>query len=707
MARYLCSAILFLCALGANAQVRLSDSVEGSARSKVFRVDVNLVQVDVVVTDSKGRPVTDLTAEDFIVYQDGKPQAVTSFSMVRIDGAEPPAAATQPTKKSEWTVTPAAPMQTVDLRRQEVRRTIALVVDDLGLSFEGCARTREALRKWVDTKMQPGDLVAIILTGSGMGSLQQFTTDKRMLHAAIDRIWFNLSGRVGAASFATISSGESVMSQTAVDDRNMMLTEGTVGAIQYVLSGLREVPGRKSLILFSEDMRVFIGDGRDIFMQSPLQRLIDEANRATVVIHAIDPRGVVYTGPTAEDDLSGMSGEEIGALGSQRTQSLLSSQDGMVQLTQLTGGLFEHSRNDIDSALTEVVNDGEVYYLVGYQPDEATAARMQSGFRRFHSIRVQVKRKGLRVRSRSGFFGTTDVTEEPLTLREQMRNALYSPFASGDLPVRLTTLFSQYDKKNVRINALLHFDADRLDFSEEDGWQKAVVDIVATTFDSKGEQVDLAARTWTILAKGETYERMRKNGIIVLVYIPVKKPGAYQTRVVVGDTVTGLMGTATQFIEVPDVGKGNLALSGIALASERKPLETITGSQEGVVKDREVNGTPAVRLFKSGDTIMWAYQILNAKSGKGQKSQLQTYVRLFHNGKDIYTADRKDMTLEIEEKSNRMIGTGKMQLVKILPGDYALQVVVADMLAKEKYRVAAQSIHFTVQDAGRSLSEIR
>ena len=91
MVRYLCSIVILLFVLESNAQVRTPVVTGSSETSKVFRVEVNLVQVDAVVTDKKGRPVTDLTADDFIVYQDGKRQEITSFSMVRMDVDQKPA----------------------------------------------------------------------------------------------------------------------------------------------------------------------------------------------------------------------------------------------------------------------------------------------------------------------------------------------------------------------------------------------------------------------------------------------------------------------------------------------------------------------------------------------------------------------------------------------------------------------------------------
>jgi hypothetical protein len=315
-----------------------------------------------------------------------------------------------------------------------------------------------------------------------------------------------------------------------------------------------------------------------------------------------------------------------------------------------------------------------------------------------------VKRPGLRVRSRSGFFGTTDYEDEPLTRRERMRDALYSPFESGTLPLRLTTMFSQAKDDEVYINALMHFETNQFAFDEEkDGWKKAVVDIVATTFDAKGEQVDLEARTWEVKARGETFEEMQKRGVVFLMRIPVKKSGAYQMRVAVSDTKSGLLGTATQFIEVPNLGKGHLALSGIALASEKRQLDAVE-EQEGLIAGRDVNGTAAVRVFQPGDAIVWAYQILNAKSGSDGNLWLQTYVRLFSEGEEIYSAAPVEMKPDVAEGSERLIGTGRMELRKIEPGEYSLQVIVMDMLAKEKNRVAVQFVNFEVQDSKLTLN---
>ena len=224
----------------------------------MIRLDVNLVQVDAVVTDSKNKHVGTLKAEDFVILQDGKPQKITNFSYIAINK---PVAAAAPVARCrrmpEWT--PAPPHRRRS-RRMRSGCTFALVVDDLGLSFTSIAQVHDALRKFVDQQMQPGDLVAIIRTRAGLGVLQQFTSDKNLLHAAIDRVKFAF-GRVGVDSFAPVDSSSDP--RTIIGDttpplvtlnidadleslRTEMFTVGSLGAIQYVIDGSARYAGTKS-----------------------------------------------------------------------------------------------------------------------------------------------------------------------------------------------------------------------------------------------------------------------------------------------------------------------------------------------------------------------------------------------------------------------------------------------------------------------------
>jgi VWFA-related protein len=681
----------------------LACAAQTSSQDGVIRINVNLVQVDAVVTDGKGNPVTNLTAEDFEVFQDGKPQAITNFAYINVKNRAasfaPPATTAQP-KNGPPAPPPPPP---IALRTDQIRRTIAIVIDDLGLSFDSMVHVREAAKKWVNTEMQPGDMVAVIRTSAGMGALQQFTSDKRLLNAAIDRAQYHY-GRVGVSSFGPITAAGPVDTSTFDEEVRQSFLLGSFGAIQYVVQGLREMPGRKSVILFSESMEVNSQQGTNLVrnmnqltIEDRLRRLADAANRSSVVISAVDPRGVVYTGPTAEDNLNSLTPQQIAQASTQRSQQFIASQDGMVMLAQKTGGLFLQNTNDIPGALRRVIDDGDGYYLLAYQPEQSTFDD-KAGLK-FHFVRVSVKRPGLHVRSRSGFYGTPDKQQAPppQTKQEQLVKALVSPFSTGNLHVRLTTLFTDAEKQGAYINVLLHIDANDLTFNHEaDGSRSDLVDVAAVTFDADGRQVDGVDRTYRFHVPQAGYESILKTGLVYAAKVPVKKAGPYQMRVVLRDDSTQQIGSATQFIDVPDVGKDRLFLSGIMLAADQ-PQSQPGGVTEGAVASDDPDGTAAVRIFKPGAAIVYAYQILNAHAGSDKKPQLEGQVRLFRDGQQVYASMTSPVGTEKQLNPKHLVVTGRMQLGKIPPGDYVLQIVISDKLRKEKDRIAAQSMDFQVR----------
>jgi VWFA-related protein len=684
--------VLLLAIFAATAQT--PNAPQQEPPETVIRINVNLVQVDAVVTDSKDRPVKDLRAEDFEILQDGKPQTITNFSYISL--GPPAAAAPRPTPAKG-----APPVPPARLKPGEVKRTIALVVDDLGIAADNIVYLRWALKKFVDQQMQPGDLVAIIRTGAGIGALQQFTSDKRMLYAAIDRVKYNALGRVGLSSFEPLGAASSPLIDT---ERNQAFTVGTIGAVKYVMEGLREVPGRKALVLFSENLKLFRDDSSDRVL-SVLHQLTDAANRASVVIYTVDPRGLQVHGLTAADDVStalrnGMTEMDIANISSTRSADEFDSREGLVMLAHETGGRFFANTNDLSGAIRSVMQDTEGYYLIGYHPSAETFDA-KSGQPKFHKVAVKVKRPGLRLRSRSGFIGTSDhaAPAVPRGREAQISRALTSPFAAGSIHVRMTPLFSQGPKGSF-LNTLLYIEGKDLKFTDEpDGWHKAVIDLVAITFGDNGQPIDSSDRTYTLRARNESYEQTVKGGVLYAVSHPVRKPGAYQMRVVVRDTTTEEVGSASQFIEVPDVGKGRLTMSSVIIREQANLQQRPAEQAEGQIAAPNFLGTPAVRIFKQGQSLLYGYEVLNAKIDSGTKlPRLEVQSRLFRDGKPVYEGKVMPLKAEILPDGKRMVAGGSLKLgATIAPGDYVLQVTVTDNLAKEKYRMASQWIDFEIQ----------
>ena len=672
----------------------------------VIRINVNLVQLDAVVHDDKDRPVTDLTKDDFEILQDNKPQQITNFAYVSLP-PEPGGAPTIRTSGSNKNVPPPPAMK---LRPDQVRRTVALVVDDLGLSFTSTAYVRNALKNFIDKDMQPGDLVAIIRTGAGMGALQQFTSDKRLLHAALDKVKFNPMGRIGANG--RVSSFN--------EETNQAYSVGTLGAIRYVVDGLQDLPGRKSLILFSENLQLFYPrEGVDPRTMDAVRKLVDAANRSSVVINSVDPRGLETYQIPASADTGHMSPRQLANYPMRQANRVFRSQDGMVMLADDTGGLFLQNNNDLNAQVRKALVDTQGYYLIGYHPAASTFDE-KTGQPKFHNVRIRMKRAGLHVRTRTGFYGTPDRQKQgiPHTRQAELAHALNSPFNSGQIHVRLTTLFSNALAGGNYLNSMLYIDAKDLRFEDEpDDWHKAILDVVAVTFDENGTAVDTSDRTYTVRVRGDTYKHILQDGLVYSVHHPVKRPGPYQMRVALRDASSEEVGSATQFVEVPDVTKGKLTLSSIVVREDNpKPPAPPSGSQPAPAAapspsgapatpnaagetegQAESNlGSPAIRIFKPGSRIIYGFQVLNAEADSSKQANLELQTRLFRDGDQIYEGKPMVLPTTGQTDPKRLIEGGEMRLGGAMkPGDYVLQVIVTDRLAKNQ--VATQSMDFEIQ----------
>lgn len=720
----------------------------------VVRITTNLVQVDAVVTDRDGKQVTDLRADEFEIREDNRPQPITNFSYISIESPSAPAPTTT-AKNSPARVADAPPVPPRNLRPEQVRRTIALVVDDLGLSFESTHFVRQALKKYVDEQMAANDLVAIIRTSAGIGALQQFTSDKRQLYAAIERVRWYPNGRGGVSAFAPInaldetsraitrgSSDEISARNSEREDvdrfREDLFAVGTLGALNFIVRGLRELPGRKAVVMFSDGFRLFnrVGGGTESNTRilDALRRLTDLANRASVVIYTIDARGLQTLGLTAADDTGSIStaatltsptgsstpnlAQQIEQRLASRRNELFDTQEGLIYLAQQTGGISIRNNNDLNGGIRRALNDQKGYYLIGYRPDESTFDKT-TGRRNFHRINVIVKRPGLRVRSRSGFYGVTDTEARPMrrTRGEQLIAALTSPFASGVVPLRLTSLFGNDPRSGSFLRSLLHIDGSKLSFTEEaDGWRKTVIDVMAVTFGDNGQVIDEVNRTETIRARANAYQSLLRDGFVYLLNVPVKKPGAYQLRVAVRDSASERTGAASQFIEVPDLQKNRLTLSGLIVNGEKTPPRTVNAanaaaSSSGGGEGRAASGEaadaeseldplvgPAARRFRRGMIINYGYMIYNAQPDRATRlPQLTTQVRLFRDGQQVFAGNAAPFNAGQQTDPKRLSAVGRLRLgTNLQPGEYILQIVVTDALAKEKYRTTAQWTNFEI-----------
>ncbi len=711
--------VLFCALTNLSQTITPTPTPKPSDGEDVVKISTNLIQLDVTVTDRKGNVVKDLKPENFEIYENGKKQEVTNLSFISADSETK-----QPEIKQNKNDKLAVPVPPTNIKPEQVRRTIALVVDDLTLSFESTYYVRRALRKFAEEQMQDGDLVAIIRTGAGIGALQQFTADKRQLLAAIEKVQWNPRGTGGTGAFAAIEAtpleqakagGADVSDEQLEQEKNSIqsfnefrediFATGTLGAINFIIRGMKDLPGRKSIMLLSDGFSLFStttgGFNDSSRVLESLRRLVDLANRASVVVYTMDARGLQTLGLTAADNTNALSSEAIEGRLSDRRDKLFNTQEGLVYLAKQTGGFPIINNNDLSGGIRKILDD-QSYYLVGYEPDAET---FDPKTRRFNKIEIKVKRKDVNVRYRSGFFGVTDdQIKKPAnqTAEQQILSALSSPFAVSDINLSLNTIYKSDAKNIASITSLLYVNAKDLKFIDEpDDSKKMMFDVLAVSFGSGGVPVDQISKTYTITLKEEQYRKILKEGFVYYFFFPVKKPGAYQMRVALRDRVTEKVGSASQFIEVPKLKKDRLTLSGIVLENltvdqwNRELNQNAANSAQTPSSDPMTD--TSLRRFGRGTILRYGLEMYNAKLSSSGQPQLQMQTRLFQNGKLIFEGKQipVDTSKQTDLRSIKALAALNLG-TEMQAGDYILQIVVTDALAKEKNKIAAQFIPFEV-----------
>ncbi|HNG92429.1 MAG TPA: VWA domain-containing protein [Acidobacteriota bacterium] len=690
----------------------------------VVRISTTLVQVDAVVTDKKGRVIPTLKAEDFELLVDGKPQTISHFEYV----------ATEPlTTSTEAVTAPAGPMPTPPLPANQTRRTIALVVDDLGLSFESLPHVRKSLKKFVDEQMRPTDLVAILRTGAGIGALQRFTSDRRQLHAAIDNLKWSSVSRTGQSAIAALNEsaginrdqpsvldkvgnggskpasgkGDPTLVKTDVDQvRTEIFAAGTLGAIRQIVRGLEDLPGRKSIMLFSDGFQIFGSDRDNGRIVNLLRRLTDLANRASVVIYSLDTRGLQTLNITAADAPGSVTPGKLASVLSQRQGDYWNGQEGLNFLAQETGGLLLKNTNDFSRSIETVLKDQAGYYLLGFVPEENLFQNGKADFA-FHKIRVRVKQPDVNVRSRNGFLGVTDeqVAQSQSKSVNPLLEAVLSPFVASDIRARLTSMFGNEAATGPHIQSMLFIDASDVQFTENTEKKRfyATLEVLSVTIGAEDKIVDQALRQITIELDEAGLKLARENGLVQKVILPVKIPGAYQLRVGIRDAGSAHIGSVNQFVEVPNLKKGALALSGI-MAAGMKPAAGNTPPASGgqqTQADPEWSApeaSPAVRRIQRGNVVHYGYDIFNPQvDSQTHQPNLEVQVTLFRDGQLVFQGQPRPLALSPQNDWKQLRTGGQLQLgTQMDPGQYVLQLTVTDKVRKKGATSVSQWVDFEV-----------
>jgi len=546
----------------------------------VFRREVEIVKVDVVVTDKAGTPVRGLEREDFTVLEEGQPQTVQSFEVINAEPASSPSAPGSPAPPPP----PRARVATNFGPEPAPGRTFVIVFDNLNLSPLNAQRAKGAALAFLDKGLRDGDRVMLAATGGGawwstrmpegradLVEVLKGLDPRKFPESAYDRMTDFEAMRVYQYSDSQVArrvqdrferysvrarseddkerEGRDLVTPGRIDlyvDNKAAETylkvrtrnRATFAALERVLRPLEASRDRKAVVFMSEG---FVYDPAE----AGYRRVVEAARRANAALYFVDTRGLA--------DLPGFYSAQFG--GRIDENNVLSAiadttqdAEGAVSLARDTGGFSISSTNDLESGVVRIGNESSCYYLLGYAPGNVP----HDG--RFRRIEVKVRRAGVIVRARRGYFAPSDVpTPETDPAKDhtdpQIQAGLDAPAPIDGIPLRLTAYVLESIAAN-RARVLVAGDADvsRVDFKDTSGKLLGSLDTVAVVarrenaeFFRNDQKVDLERKPGPAVAPS-WYTMVRDFEL---------PAGGYQAKLVVRDPLSRRVGTVTLLFDVP------------------------------------------------------------------------------------------------------------------------------------------------------------
>ena len=641
-----------------------------------FRVEVNYVEIDAVVTDAPGNFVRDLTANDFEVLEDGKPQQISAFTQVDLP--------------IERAATPLlAPNVVPDVKTNERGfngRIYLMILDDLHTAPLRSTRVKVAAKQFIERYVGANDLVAIVNTGGRTDASQEFTSDKRRLLRAVDKF---IGQKPRSATLEKLDVYNMRRGSPAANDplrdpyeferaakaRNMLDT------LENAANYLANVHGRRKAI-------VMIGEGIDYDINNPfenqdatviqddLRGAIAAATRANVTIYSVDPRGLTASGDEGIE-LTGVADDPSLALDSRGLQAELRlSQDSLRTLAGETGGFALLNTNDFRNGFDRIQRDNSTYYLIGYY---STNERRDGKFRK---ISVRLKRPGLQVRARRGYVAAKGKETRPATnktgISPDLEAAISSPVPQPGLPITVTAAAFKGAAPNASVLVAIEVGARDLPFNQQNGKFHNALEVTTVAIDQKGSAHGPAPATVQLNLSDATRAAVEARGFRLLQRLPLS-PGQYTLRVGMREQEGGAIGTLSYDLDVPDFYKAPLSMSGVVLTS-RGAQARLTPTPDAELKEILPGPPTAIREFATADTITAFAEVYDTQASTPHRVDMTATVKA-DGGRTVFSQTEERATQELQGARGGFGYRVEIPLKDLQPGSYVLTIEARSRLS--------------------------
>jgi VWFA-related protein len=658
---------------------------QSSAGTFTLKVQSDIVLTNVVVRDKKtGEVVKGLKASDFTVLENGKPQKIASFDYQNVDDAAVLHEKTTVTGKA--TVADllngngnfaAEPASLKD------HRLIVMFFDLSSMQPEDIDRAVEAAQDYVNKKMQPADLVALVSLDTSLSMDQDFTSDKAALLKGLSKY----NGTEGTG-FANGSEGgnsggtaDDASSFTADDSEyNSLNTDRELYAIRSIARSLEKVDQRKSLLYFSGGLT-----RQGIENQASMRAATNEAVKANMAIYSVDTRGLEALSPVGNASTGSLRGTAAYSGGAMQSNldANFGSQETLGTLASDTGGKAFFDSNDFAPAFQQIQHDTEAYYIVGFH--STNAARDGS----YRHLTVKLNRSDAKLDYRPGYYAPADFKHQKTEDREEaLTEQMRSDLPATDVAVYLEALYFRLEDNKFFVPVSLIVPGSQIPFIKNGDRGKANIDIMGQVKDAQGIIVG-NVRDTVKLALDAAQQVQRKNIQYSTGF--TLAPGRYHLKFIVRENETGRMGSFETDIQVPDMRKSPLKLSSIVLSSQRT-ANTAKKAGNPLVRDG-VEWIPNIpHVFRQDQHLYFMYEVYDPsksqagaapastglKRREGKPVRVLTSIEFMMHGVKVYetplvVAD----AINIPERE--AVGFQfDVPLTQLKPGTYVCQVNVID-----------------------------
>jgi VWFA-related protein len=627
-----------------------------------FRAEVELVQVDAIAVDAQGEPVRDLKREEFEVLEDGRPQQVATFEYVNV-----------PVREHEGSQVFALGAPDVRSNVTDVTgRVYLLVLDDLRTAADNLMYGRRAASRFIREYMQPGDIGAVTFTSGRRNISQEFTADRRLLLAAVDRFmpFMAASGSAGDQAAPTGIAGVNA------EQSGIRGVFSTLAALGHNLSRVRG--GRKACVYFGPGFPVVQGSGSRALGPGEYRDLAAAANRSNITFYTIDPAGLTTLAEAAA--ATGSIVDPAAAV-----DALDASHEGLAWLAVDTGGFAVANSNNFDRAFERIRRETSSYYLLGYYPESPGKEGS------IHRVAVKVRRPGVTVRARPGYSVPKQSERPSATLKTKnvppnLLPALDSPLPSAAIRFSVAAaVFNGAGRAPRWASVVLEVNGADLDAGG-----KGALDVGVIAVDRMGAVKGHDVRRVDLEMDAASLERVRQAGLRVQARVPLEGD-VRALRVAVADATRARVGSLSFDVDGTDFDKPAVSMSGVVLTDSRAG-QVPTSNEDAELKRAAGGPASTRRQFAAADTIGWfaeVYQPMNRATDLRVTTSIMAA-----DGSAVFRREEQRGPSEPRSPRRGIALVGRAPLAGFSPGAYVLRIEARAPGEKEP---AAREVPFTVR----------